>query len=158
MLMFLWKILIFLLLLHKIISYNLNLDIFNLISIFMKRIFSILVGVGCTLAAFAVAPISENQTPRMLNTPSWDGFDVECYREMDFVKPGAKTHLIGKLDGYDPLLEYSVVEIYSYDHLNEKRNVEVAELDSAGNFVVDLPLPHPQTVTLILADITEKFF
>ena len=52
--MFLWKILIFLLLLHKIISYNLNLDIFNLISIFMKRIFSILVGVGCTLAAFAV--------------------------------------------------------------------------------------------------------
>ncbi len=158
MLMFLWKILIFLLLLHKIISYNLNLDIFNLISIFMKRIFSILVGVGCTLAAFAVAPISENQTPRMLNTPSWDGFDVECYREMDFVKPGAKTHLIGKLDGYDPLLEYSVVEIYSYDHLNEKRNVEVAELDSAGNFVVDLPLPHPQTVTLIFGRHYRKVF
>lgn len=89
------------------------------------------------------APLPPAQTIATLAKPQWDGLDIDRYREMDFVKPGATTRIIGKINNYVPDLGYSVVKVTTHDQLKDKEVVKVADIDPEGNFEVEIPLAHP---------------
>lgn len=94
------------------------------------------------------SPLPPAQTIASLAEPQWDGFDVDRYREMDFVKPGATTRIVGKINNYVPECGYAVVKITSHDQLKDKEVVKVADIDTDGNFEVDMPLTHPQQASI----------
>lgn len=103
-------------------------------------------------------PRPQKQTVPMFDAPAWDGFNADRYRDMDFVRPGATAHIIGKIDNYVPQLGYSVVKIIGHDQLNLTDNVTVADIDSTGAFVTDVPLSHPQKLQLSYGDRYASLF
>lgn len=69
----------------------------------------------------------------------------ERFLDEDFIIPGGSVHFIGKIDNYDPESGSSVALFYSDSN-------ESAQLDSAGNFVVDIPVDHVQNMWFKLGD------
>lgn len=104
------------------------------------------------------APRPQKQAIAILDAPAWYGFNADRYRDMDFVRPGATARIIGKIDNYVPQLGYSVVKITGHDQLNLTDNVTVADIDSTGAFVADVPLSHPQKLQLSYGDRYASLF
>lgn len=74
-----------------------------------------------------------------------------------FIVPGGCVHFKGKIDNYTPEIGNSVALFYLHNELNGVQNVS-AQLDSIGNFEVDLPVEYAQNLFFTLGNFTGRAF
>lgn len=115
----------------------------------MKKIFLATIVALCAQNADAlpvVAGVSVDDIYNRQGVPeAWTPPVGERFLDEDFIIPGGSVHFIGKIDNYDPESGSSVALFYSDSN-------ESAQLDSSGNFVVDIPVDHVQYLWFKLGD------
>lgn len=85
-------------------------------------------------------------------------FNVDSYRNMDFVTDGAVAHVYGRVENLNPMLKDPAIKIVTRNELYDKNYLNLAEVDSAGNFAVDVPVDYPHFAEMQFSDLYEEIF
>lgn len=102
----------------------------------------------------SVEAVLARDTPRQ----KWRGLDVDGYRNMDFVRPGGRMYITGHVDNYTPKLGFSTVTFTTRNEITGKDTQTITEVDSSGNFAVDVPVDYPQFGNMRFGDFFETIF
>ncbi len=76
----------------------------------------------------------------------------ERFIDEDFVIPDGNVHFIGKIDNYVPEIGSTIAQFHSDNEVSGKDAVVIAQLDSIGNFTVDIPLSHAREIWFELGE------